>query len=242
MQFKDLLEKTNNRVNEDRDEKDAAAAAIQSETLPGSGSVRDESPFAPAAAQPHPAPVTLQPLLLLLFSHAAVPRLQAAEQLEHAVDGLDSDEESGVAASAGLAARKRKGKPLMDVHIPSRPGMKTSPSGVHIKQEMQHGSSGSSASGGASAMPSGGAPSLGDMTGGGLDSPWRLLNDKGALTSMPSFGGGTPMNLASLMPQAQQSPGGILPDISGDMGNLSDTPALGSLQGISGWSNSPGAD
>jgi len=168
---------------------------------------------------------------------------KSAEALEHAVDGLDSDgdglDDSSVAASAGLAARKRKGKPFPEVHIPSRPGMKTSPGGgVHIKTE--GGSSGSSASG-ASAMPSGGPPSLGDMTGGGLDSPWRLLNDKGALTSMPSFGGGTPMNLASLMPQAQQSPGGILPDISGDMGNLSDTPALGSLQGISGWSNSPGA-
>jgi hypothetical protein len=51
------------------------------------------------------------------------------------------------------------------------------------------------------------------MTGGGLDSPWRLLNDKGALTSMPSFGGGTPMNLSSLMPQAQQSPGGTPPSV-----------------------------
>jgi hypothetical protein len=165
------------------------------------------------------------------------PRLQAADLLEHAVDGLDSDGDSSAAASAA-GPRKRKGKPFPEVRIPSRPGMKTSPSGVHIKAE--GGSRGSNASG-QSSMPSGGPPSLGDMTGGGLDSPWRLLNDKGALTSMPSFGGGTPLNLASLMPQSQQSPGGILPDISGDMGALSDPHALGSLQGISGWSNSPGA-
>eukprot|EP01043_Picozoa_sp_COSAG02_P039605 COSAG02_NODE_3141_length_7293_cov_3.120795_5_plen_125_part_00 len=108
-QFKELLEKTNNRVTEDREEQ-AAAAEASSQGASSSASVR-------------PIPPTLCALTarMLNLHECVVP--QAAQALENAVDGLGSDGESASAAT-GIQPRKRKGKPFPEVKIPPRPGMK----------------------------------------------------------------------------------------------------------------------
>ena len=174
-------------------------------------------------SQPSAAPSSVRRIRCQRHAPPTSSSLLSAQSqaLANAAAALGSDGES---ASPAREAKKRKAFP--EVHIPSRPGLKNSPGSSDEVSALKASGGFGGAAGGASG---GGPPSIGGPpSDGGLDSPWRLLNDKGALTSMPSFGAGTPMQLSSLMPQAQQSPGGILPDM-GDMDNTS------GLQSISGW-------
>ena len=205
-----MLAKTNGRVINERKAKGE---------MPATATVESQPSAAPSSVRRIRAANVAPPTSSSLLS-------AQSQALANAAAALGSDGES---ASPAREAKKRKAFP--EVHIPSRPGLKNSPGSSDEVSALKASGGFGAAAGGASG---GGPPSIGGPpSDGGLDSPWRLLNDKGALTSMPSFGAGTPMQLSSLMPQAQQSPGGILPDM-GDMDNTS------GLQSISGWSNSPG--
>ena len=200
-----MLAKTNGRVINERKAKGE---------MPATATVESQPSAAPSSVRRIRAANVAPPTSSSLLS-------AQSQALANAAAALGSDGES---ASPAREAKKRKAFP--EVHIPSRPGLKNSPGSSDEVSALKASGGFGAAAGGASG---GGPPSIGGPpSDGGLDSPWRLLNDKGALTSMPSFGAGTPMQLSSLMPQAQQSPGGILPDM-GDMDNTS------GLQSISGW-------